>query len=132
MESIDSTLDGIRSDYEHDFWRYDIVSLKKCLQETYSLYGPHGLKYCLLHIFLDTFQAFIVSERTRETLDAKMMRAYAHEIAFAYAVGVTERHIRDCFQEHTTILKQFLSEIKSKEKEITRIVARGKGSSGRS
>ncbi|MEM3666786.1 MAG: hypothetical protein QW222_06875 [Candidatus Bathyarchaeia archaeon] len=81
MESIDSTLDGIRSGYEHYFWRNDTTSLKKCLQETYSSYGSHGLKYCFLHIFLDTFQAFIMSERTKETPSAEMMRAYAPEIA---------------------------------------------------
>ncbi|MEM1659954.1 MAG: hypothetical protein QXR17_02245 [Candidatus Bathyarchaeia archaeon] len=122
MKDIDSILDGMKKDYEHDFWRYNAASLKKFLQEMYNLYGVEGFKYCLLHVLLDTLRDFIVSEKTRETLGAKMIREYAGEIAFKHAVCLIELHVKDCLQEHNVIFEQFLSEIRSKEKEIAGMV----------
>lgn len=123
MEVIDSILDGIRGGYEHDFWKYDKTSLGKYLRQAYDLYGDHGLKYYLLHIFLDTLQSLIVSEKAKETLTAKAMRKYAHEVAFKYAVGILKLHVKDLLQEREkTVFEQFLGEIESKEEEIAGIV----------
>ncbi|MEM2926318.1 MAG: hypothetical protein QXO94_02485 [Candidatus Bathyarchaeia archaeon] len=123
MKDIDSALDGIRKDYEHDFWKYDEPSLKKYLEEAYGLYGDDGLKYCLLHILLDNLQAFIVREKTRETVGARIMRSHAREIAFRDAVRMMELQVKDSLQEHNAIFEQFLREVESKEKEILGIVS---------
>ncbi|MEM1587330.1 MAG: hypothetical protein QW457_07875 [Candidatus Bathyarchaeia archaeon] len=122
MRDIDSMLDGIEKEYEHDFWKYDATLLKNVLAQIHGSYGANGAKYCFLHILLDTLQAFIVSERTKETLSARIMRQHAPIIAFETAIGVLERYIKDYVQEHYVIFEQFLSEIRSKQKKITRII----------
>ncbi|MEM2560617.1 MAG: hypothetical protein QXD53_07530 [Candidatus Bathyarchaeia archaeon] len=121
MQEIDSILDGIRREYEHDFWKYDVGLLKNALAQIYGSYGADGVKYCFSHILLDTLQEYIVSERTKETLSARIMRQHASVIAFETAISVLG-YIRDYIQEYYVIFEQFLSEVRRKQKEITRII----------
>ncbi|MEM2393620.1 MAG: hypothetical protein QXW82_04955 [Candidatus Bathyarchaeia archaeon] len=43
-------------------------------------------------------------------------------VSFKHAVCLIELHVKDCLQEHNVIFEQFLSEIRSKEKEIAGMV----------
>jgi hypothetical protein len=121
MGDIDSRLDGIARNYRHDFWKYDETALKEEVTRIYALYGVNGVKYCLLHILLDTFQENLVSEMTRETPAAKIMRDIAHENAFKFAISMME-YYRKYLQGYDVIFEQFLSEVKSRREEIMRII----------
>jgi len=123
MQEIDSILDGIRREHEHDFWKYDVGLLKNALVQIDGSYGADGVKYCFSHILLDTLQEYVVSERTKETLSARMMREHAPVIAFETAIGVLERYIKDNVQEYYMIFEQFLSEVRDKQDEITQIIS---------
>ncbi|MEM4425907.1 MAG: hypothetical protein QW335_07995 [Candidatus Nezhaarchaeales archaeon] len=89
-----------------------------------SSYGADGVKYCFLHILLDTLQGYTVSERTKETLSARMMREHAPVIAFETAISVLECYIKDNVQGYYVIFEQFLSEVRDKQYEITQIISK--------
>ena len=121
MDDIDSKLDGMVRTYRHDFWKYDEAALKEAVTQVYASYGVNGVKYCLLHILLDTFQENLVSEMTRETSAAKIMRNIAHENAFKTAISTVE-YYREYIHGYDVIFEQFLSEVKSRQEEIMRII----------
>jgi hypothetical protein len=121
MCAIDSILDGVRKDYEHDFWKYDKVALKNSINQIFASYGVDGVKYSLLHIFLDTFQGNLVSEMTRETLSARIARNIAHETAFNDAIFAIE-YIKNCIEDYDEIFDRFLLEVRGKRKEIVQLI----------
>jgi len=124
MSDIDSILDGIKGGYEHDFWKYveNVNSLRNVIVQIYASYGVDGVKYCLLHILLDTFQASFISEMTRETPAARMMRPIAHKNAFEYTIGKMKHDTEKYMPGYNAIFEQFLNDVKSKQEEIVGIV----------
>lgn len=124
MNNIDSILDGIKGGYEHDFWKHvdNVNSLRNVIAQIYASYGVDGVKYCLLHILLDTFQASFISEMTRETPAARMKRDTAHKRAFEYTIAMMEYTIEKYMQEYKAVFEQFLNDVKSKQEEIMGII----------
>ena len=123
-KAIDSRLDGFDEDYVHDPWKIDVSGLREVVEWAVDTYGPEGVKYCFLHMVLDTAQERAVSEGTKETLGARMMRSYAHEIAF-----------QDSYLHIGIIVKEYLSEYyhlwKQMEPELMRLQGELAGEVGR-
>lgn len=121
---IDSRLDGFDEDYTHDLWKYDISDFKEVVEWAVGTYGYEGVKYCFLHMLLDTVQERTVSQSTRETSGARISRPIAHKIAFHDSCILIGQIVKDYLGEYYTLWEQIEPELMRHQDELSREMSR--------